>query len=637
MNFLDAYIARSEKATPNTATSLRISAQEFTTKYLADFNFNDHLAGLLFGHVQSGKTSQMFAVAAAAADSGFRLFVLVTTDNVVLHRQTLERAKRLLGGFMDGFRVLGETDDAEFHSTSNGKNPTIIVLKKNVRVLKNWLNNLATSTHFKDSPVFVLDDEGDASSLNTKVNDNDKSAIHDHLEKIRQRAPSSFYLHVTATPQSLLLQAALSGWRPSFAHYIAPGAGYLGGDFFYGEKSTALRLTQDNEKAVLLKGDDIPEGLRKAVLSFLIAGSHCLVTQERTVCSLLVHPGVQIKEHDKAKEKVERFLDGIKADLMNDSQVFLHDLQDAWTDLASTKPGLTPMTDVLAFLKNGLPQINVVALNSKTMDDVKYDTGLNVLVGGNSLGRGVTFPGLHTVYYCRSSKTPQADTCWQHARIFGYDRDSGLCRIFTPEPLAKLFRELNDANNALFAVLQQKGPSAVSILTPVGTRPTRMNVVKTDELAILAGGVNYFPSLPETTNVEKLDAILNLEDSDKPSTIDEILTLLGLVEVEKSDPWVSHDFPGCLQALKLKQVDVKNECRVIVRTDRSIKRGTGTLLSPDDRGLGKQYADKIVLTMYRIRGEEEKGWTGKPFWVPNIKFADGTCFYLSSKQNIPAY
>ncbi len=116
-------------------------------------------------------------------------------------------------------------------------------------------------------------------------------------------------------------------------------------------------------------------------------------------------------------------------------------------------------------------------MNSKTIDGVRYDSGLNVLVGGNSLGRGVTFPGLHTVYYCRSSKTPQADTCWQHARIFGYDRDAGLCRIFTPEPLAKLFRELNEANNALFSILREKGPDAVHILTPAGTRPTRKNVL----------------------------------------------------------------------------------------------------------------------------------------------------------------
>jgi hypothetical protein len=286
-------------------------------------------------------------------------------------------------------------------------------------------------------------------------------------------------------------------------------------------------------------------------------------------------------------------------------------------------------------LLNGLPQINVIVMNSKTIDGVRYDSGLNVLVGGNSLGRGVTFPGLHTVYYCRSSKTPQADTCWQHARIFGYDRDSGLCRIFTPEPLAKLFRELNDANNALFFVLREKGPDGVHVLTPAGTRPTRMNILKTDELAILAGGVNYFPSAAKESNLNALDGILGEIDADRPSTAEEIIKILQLIQVEKGDPWISHNFPGCVMAQE--QSGKKQSFRLIVRTDRSIKKGMRTLLSPDDRELGKEHNDKTVLTMYRLRGEIEKGWSGSPLWVPNIKLADGMCIFLSSKELLPIF
>lgn len=631
MSFLETYVRRAEEAVKGSSVALRLSAEDFAQKYLADFSFNEHKSGLLFGHVQSGKTGQMFAVASAAADTGFGLFVLVTTDNITLHGQTLERTKKLLGGFMDGFRVLSETGDASFLVPPNG-NPTIVVLKKNVRVLKHWADHISSSPHFKDRPIFILDDEGDASSLNTRVNQNDKSAIHDLLDRIRKQAPSSFFLHVTATPQSLLLQAAESGWRPGFAHYIAPGAGYLGGDFFYGEESSCIRLTADDEKNALLKTQDIPEGLRKALLAFLITGAHSLLTQDREVCSLLIHPGIKISEHNKTKEKVDRFLDGVRADLANESTSFLCALQDAWSDLAATKPGLSGIEEIKAFLKNGLPQINVIVMNSETIEGVRYDAGLNVLIGGNSLGRGVTFPGLHTVYYCRSSKTPQADTCWQHARIFGYDRDAGLCRIFTPEPLAKLFKELNDANNALFAILRDKGPDAVHILTPAGTRPTRQSVLKTDELAILAGGVNYFPSAPKKANLKELDAILGDVDLDRSSTAEEVIKILRLVEVEKGDPWNTHNFPGCITAQE--QSGKKQTFRIIVRTDRSIKKGTGTLLSPDDRELGKSHGDKTVLTMYRLRGETEKGWSG-PLWVPNIKFADGVCFYLSSKDLLP--
>ena len=65
---------------------------------------------------------------------------------------------------------------------------------------------------------------------------------------------------------------------------------------------------------------------------------------------------------------------------------------------------------------------------------------------------------------------------------------------------------------------------------------------------------------------------------------------------------------------------------LIVRRERDIKKGTGTLLSPNDRDLGKRIIDKPVLTLYRIKGQKEKGWNDKPLWIPNIKFPDGIAF-----------
>jgi hypothetical protein len=250
-----------------------------------------------------------------------------------------------------------------------------------------------------------------------------------------------------------------------------------------------------------------------------------LLTKEATACSFLIHPGVKIAEHEKVEEKAKKFLEGVKQDLANAASTLEFDLKDCWADLSKTKKGMASFEEIINFLKTGMPNINIVTLNSKTLDGTTYDNGLNILVGGNTLGRGVTFPRLQTVYYCRSAKTPQADTTWQHARIFGYDRDPDLCRIFSPAPLIKLFRELNDANNALFHVLNTKGPESIKILTPTGTRPTRSNVVLKDDLMIVTGGVNYFPLLPQTENLESLDKILGTKDYEGD---------IPLTEVEKN-------------------------------------------------------------------------------------------------------
>jgi len=624
MKYLEDYVNKIKENNPELAEDLRISAEDFSLKYLDTFSFNEHSSGLLFGHVQSGKTGQMLAVAAAAADKGFKFFVLVTTDNVLLHKQTLERAKKSLGGFMSGFNVLGETDEQAFYTIVHNM-PTMLVLKKNQRVLKTWCNNIKSNPVFKDEALFIIDDEADASSLNTKINQHEQSTINHWLEELRNQAPSSLYLHVTATPQSLLLQLVESSWKPKFAFYIAPGKKYMGGDFFYGENSPCLRVTKDNEKDNLLRSDTTPEGFRRAILTYLVTAANMLLTKEVTACSFLIHPGVKISEHEKVEEKAKKFLEGVKQDLANRASTLEFNFKDCWEDLNKTKKNMASFEEIMNFLKGGMPNINIITLNSKTTDGTTYDSGLNIIVGGNTLGRGVTFPRLQTVYYCRNAKTPQADTTWQHARIFGYDRDPDLCRIFSPAPLINLFRELNDANNALFHVLRTKGPESIKVLTPVGTRPTRKNVVLKDDLMIVTGGVNYFPSLPQTGNLESLDKILSVKDYESDITLKEVEEILKLTEVEPADTWTQHSFQKCVETLQKR--DKENLCRLIVRVDRNVGKGTRTLLSPDDRKLGDEFADRLVLTMYRVRGDVEKGWEGKSLWVPNIKFSEGTCFY----------
>lgn len=627
MIYLENYLKRVAVSSQELKVSLKESAEEFTKKHIDTFDFNSHASGLLYGHVQSGKTGQMLAIAAAAADKGFKFFILVTTDNVILHKQTLERAKSALGGFMAGFNVLGEMDEQAF-LTRGLQMPTMLVLKKNASVLKTWSNNIDSNPIYKEEPLFLLDDEADASSLNTKINKQDQSAINRLLEKINSQAPSSIYLHVTATPQSLVLQVAQSLWKPEYSFYLPPGVGYLGGDFFYGEDSKCLIETEDNERDDLLKAVHVPIGLRKATLHFLVAASDLFLTRERPVCTMLIHPGTRISEHSTVSTKIEKFLEGVKNDLIANSSTLEFDLRDAWEEFSKTKPDIRSFNEITNFLRSDMPIVSIIVLNFKTPDGAVYDKGLNIVIGGNKLGRGVTFPGLQVVYYCRSSKKPQADTYWQHARIFGYDRDPGLCRIFSPRPLIKLFKELNDANNALFETLRQKGPQAVSILAPAGVRPTRASVVLKDDLMVVAGNVNYFPMLPTDTSLKSFDAELGVSDDEREISLVEAEKLLDLVTIEKEDLWYQHSFSDCVRSLKKH---AKYQCKLIIRTNRSIGKGTRTLLSPTDRELGSHYNNQLVLTMYRLKGEVDKGWNGRPLWVPNIKFPEGTYFYYQMK------
>ena len=108
-------------------------------------------------------------------------------------------------------------------------------------------------------------------------------------------------------------------------------------------------------------------------------------------------------------------------------------------------------------------------------------------------------------------------------------------------------------------------------------------------------------------------------------SIFEFISILELIVLENSSDFDINKYVSCIKALREKRPSVK--CRLIVRIDRDISKGTGTMLSPTDRQLGDKFNDDIVLTMYRLVGSTDKGWKGKPLWMPNIKFPEGICFY----------
>ena len=123
MQYLKTYLQRIiQKGNINLAKSIEQTAEEVGTKHIIKFSFISHEIGLLFGNVQSGKTGQMFGILTKAADLGFSAFVLLTTDNIVLQQQTLDRVKADL----DGFCVCGENDSGLFIENSLEKPTTFV-------------------------------------------------------------------------------------------------------------------------------------------------------------------------------------------------------------------------------------------------------------------------------------------------------------------------------------------------------------------------------------------------------------------------------------------------------------------------------------------------------------------------------
>lgn len=619
-SYLNELVARNRASLANAVTK---TINDIVPQYISNFSYREHIVSLLMGNVQSGKTSHMFGLIAAAADEGFNIFVLLTTDNTLLQEQTFKRALADL----DTFCVCGENDYIRFQANALRK-PVLVVLKKNVHVLKQWKNNFSSTNFCAGNPLFIVDDEADAASPNTKVNQKDVSAINKTLDAIKKTSTSSIYLQVTGTPQSLLLQTKIAGWKPAFIYYFEPGAGYLGGDFFFGDEKTPYIIPTDNDEAKdLLSDDEFPEnGLKQALLMHLISSAHLFLCGAH-VSNFVVHPSVKVSEHQKFANKIGEYLNELNISIEEDCTI--ETLQEVYNDLKVTKPDISPFEDIYSYIKTTLEegQIKVLVLNSKASydDNVRYETGINIVVGGNSLGRGITFPMLQTIYYCRVAKNPQADTMWQHSRMFGYDRDPGLVRVFMPPILIKRFSEINKTNNSIIEQIRKmQNADDIKMYYPKGLRPTRKNVVDSSHLSMIAGGVSYFPFYPTNNDISQIDQTLSsFQENDGYSvSLKLIYQLLEAIDSERGD-WNKKGYLSFLQSYISE--DPSRQGVLVVRRNRDITKGTGTLLSPNDRALVSKITDQVSLTMYKVTGT--KGWDGQELWIPNIKFPDGLVFY----------
>lgn len=363
------------------------------------------------------------------------------------------------------------------------------MLKKNGNILKKWKNNLSSSHYCEGNALFIVDGEADAASLNTLVNKRKQSTINKRLTEIKETAASSIYLQVTGTPQSLLLQSHASGWHPYFTHYFAPGEGYIGGNvLFTADKSPYIIFTNNEEAGDLMKDDEITEnGLQQALLYHLVSSAHIFLNGGK-VSDFLIHPSMETLRHTKFADKIADYLNEISGSI--DEPEISDAFQSVYSDLAITKADIRPFNKIMTKISEILEkEVNLLTLNSKKQfaENVKYESGINVIVSGNSLGRGITFPKLQTTYYCRVSKRPQADTMWQYARMFGYNRELGLMRVFMPSILYKLFADINATNNSIISQIERMKPEDVNIRYPKKLRPTRKNVLDDNVVLMFTG------------------------------------------------------------------------------------------------------------------------------------------------------
>lgn len=633
--------------------------------------FHEHCAtGLLYGRVQSGKTNAMIVLTAMALDNGFRVVVVLTSDNVSLVRQTANRFQVLQGVTVKDSTAIGSwLENPEHFKQSLREGGLVLVTAKNSSHMDTFVDFLS-EIGAGDFPALILDDEADQATLDTTVGPNSAkprkgakkpllpaSKIFAHHLSLRDVLRHHVYLQVTATPYALWLQNLNHPLRPQFTKLLEPGDGYTGGAFFFPKATVDKELPPlvyvgKNEDAELVdQKDEIPQGLEEAIGYFLVAvAAQSLAdpTAGYQQQNFLCHTSFKKSEHSIAAAKIRAYVaklrDAIKADTPSAHVA----LERGLRELARSGISTPSVEDVRKSLEWKLRNFDVFIINSES-DDLQLPPNVNFVVGGNILGRGMTIDNLLVTYYLRSTKIAQMDTVLQHARMFGYRiKAAPYLRVFMPYTQAVRFLKIQQAEDAL-REFQAENPSGriIPVRASKDMRPTRTNVLDANRVVAYQPGEHLYPTLPyyRGPNASQrheqalawLKERFSFDEADRrtPVPLDKVIAALDVLPYDDAEPG-SWDPAGIRSVLEASAELFDRQAYFYTRTASRGSLSEG-MLSSDElkklRGLGRPVlcvfvdnSQKLHTGTRRDRGES----LGLPLYVfPEIVLPKG--------ENIPVH
>jgi hypothetical protein len=469
--------------------------------------------GLVVGDVQSGKTATYTALAAKAADAGFRLIILLTGTLESLRRQTQERldegfvgldssemlqqpqvrTNRAVGvGVIDQRRAAGvftsrSRDFSRELMTQLGfrlnafQEPVLVVVKKNHKILQNlekWLESYNAGADGKISaPLLLIDDEADSASINTNPTAANPTSINERIRAILALFHQSSYVGFTATPFANVFidpdtADAMIGddlFPRDFIYSLEAPSNYMGPQAIFGDPlSDILRWIDDADEVFPAKHksthpvDVLPESLSEAVRSFIVATTvRDLRDEGPTHRSMLVN----VSRFTAVQDQVAALLDAEVRDVQRDIRNF----SQLDPEAALENPGMAALHAtwqrefadagfewpvVQKALHESVQPISVRSVNQRSRAaslDYKAhkENGLRVI----AVGGNSLSRGLTLEGLSTSyffRNSQMYDTLLQMGRWFGYRGGyEDLCRLWLTEEAAEWYAHITAAADEL--------------------------------------------------------------------------------------------------------------------------------------------------------------------------------------------
>lgn len=455
-----------------------------------------HNTTLALGYVQSGKTTSITALCAAAADKGFNVIVAILGSTLLLRDQNRTRVEDYLGLEENNYRWVSFTELSPKRTPRDieswlARNRVILIpVLKNPSVIKK-VTAILSNVNLQGLKCLVIDDEADQASLNTQANNLGESSTYAAIKNLRSILPSHLYVQYTATPYAPLLLSPDDHLMPTHVEFLLPGSGYTGGrEFFIDHAEKVLRnIPSQDEQNARIQITELPKSLEVALANYFVGAVHLyLESKDNAPISMLIHSTFKNDIQEKYKFLLDRFVDSYKhssdrkigefADLIRSEMSRLY-------ELGIKKIGEEEFWKTLDYV---LKETHLWLVNSATeVKKVQWNlVPFHILIGGNKLDRGFTVEGL-TVTYMNRPASDQIDTIEQRARAFGYRTNLlPYCQFFATARTRKTLRGIVHTEDDLRANLRDfiENDRTVSdwahelgLFLPQGTKPTRDSVM----------------------------------------------------------------------------------------------------------------------------------------------------------------
>lgn len=642
--------------------------------------------GLLYGLVQSGKTRAITLTTALLFDNGIRVVVVLTSNNVELVEQTAQRLSLVEGvRFLTSLsRDMDRWERDQAHIAAHLEETGLLVVCQKERNHQRDLIALLQEINARNLPAVIFDDEADQATPDTtqqaRSSNRPNAPRHSSTtyrltvandrqtelgESLAETLTRNVFVQVTATPYALLLQHIDHPLRPKFTRLIEPGSGYLGGEWFFpeglrsGPASPPVVEVSAAEANGLSAGAILtpPEKLREAIAYFCVAAAVAELrsgTRSKYGYSFLCHTSVKTADHSHLDRLIGGFLEQISRELSTDiASDVATAFSRAFEEMATTMgpdASVVPIQSVKDWILKKLPLRNMRIINSDG-DSLNLTSGLNFLIGGNILGRGLTIRRLLVTYYMRSARSTQMDTMLQHARMFGYRGiDKDLIRVFLPRTSISRFVDIVAAERQLRRLMQSGNPGAIPVRIAQNLNATRRNILDTGSLEAYQGGQQLYPYDPEFDPSVLGNLTNRITALMKERAFRGEIAMRTLIDID----WAL--FEELIKSVRLRDSDdsrwlasaiinVSHALRTDTNPDaarppllwcRDMPRRSGpTLLNgaaggDDPSARDPRCVKRLVLMMFLSPGDVDLHWGGAPFWYPTVLLPSQTGMFLFS-------